>query len=124
MVSQSSFSPSINSIFAIQGPSPQSTTLSRTSTPIEIETMSNPNDQQRGAAQNQRTWSTTATNGSGSSQSNSTMGNARVTDASTGNTVPETPYSVQRWLAEKPYEGPWNGLMSSKWSDGQASKRS
>jgi hypothetical protein len=50
--------------------------------------------------------------------------NVRVTDASTGRTGSEVPYSIQRWLAEKPHQGPWNGLMSFDRSKDQAGKTS
>jgi hypothetical protein len=86
--------------------------------------MSNTSDQQHGAARNQRTWSTTATCGSGSTQSRYNTDNVRVTDASTGSTGSEVPYSIQRWLAERPHEGPWNELISFDRSKDQAGKRS
>jgi hypothetical protein len=87
-----------------------SATLSMISIPNKI--MAEPSGQQHGATRNQRTWSTTATVGSQCPQSHANSNNGRMTDASTSNTMPETSYSIQRWLTEKSHEGSWNGLMS------------
>jgi hypothetical protein len=86
--------------------------------------MTKPSGQQNGAVRIPRTWSTTATVGFQGPQSHANSNDVRMTDTGTSNTNSETPYSIQRWLTEKPHEGSWNGLMLLKWSDDQASKKS
>ena len=71
--------------------------------------MSNPTKQHQGAASDQRAWSTTTTNGSGE-QNQSYIRDANTTESNMSSSSTSTPFAIQRWLAEKPHEGPWNGM--------------
>lgn len=84
--------------------------------------MSSTFNQRQGAARDQRTWSTTATHGSDdqSQSSISHAGTRNIIKSSSGN---DTPFSIQRWLAQKPHEEPWNGLVGAQKLVGQVSEK-
>lgn len=84
--------------------------------------MSNTSKQSQSAAHDQRAWSTTATHGS-DHQSQPDVQDTSVTDINRSSSSTTTPFSIQRWLAEKPHEGPWNGMVASRRLGEQAGKR-
>lgn len=83
--------------------------------------MSNPTKQNLGAARDQRAWSTAATNGFGN-QIPSDAHDINATEINRSSSGTNTPFAIQRWLAEKPHEGPWNGMVVSKRRSEQAGK--
>ena len=83
--------------------------------------MSNPTKQHHDAASDQRAWSTTATNGSGD-QNGSDVHGTNATESNRSSSGTSTPFAIQRWLAEKPHEGPWNGMTVSRRPGEQAGK--
>ena len=85
-------------------------------------TMSNPTKQHHGATSDQRAWSTTATNGSGD-QNGFDVHDTNATESNRGSSSTSTPFAIERWLAEQPHEGPWNGMAVSSRPNEQAGKR-
>lgn len=83
--------------------------------------MSNTNKQHQGAAHDQHAWSTIATNGS-AGQTRSDLYDTSATETDRSSSGTNTPFAVQRWLAEKPHEGPWNGIVVSRRPSEQAGK--
>lgn len=84
--------------------------------------MSNPTKQNLGGARDQHAWSTTATYGSGD-QTRSDVRDTNATEIIRSSSGTHTPFAIQRWLAEKPHEGPWNGMVVSRRPGEQADKR-
>jgi hypothetical protein len=82
--------------------------------------MSNPAQNDHGAARD-RAWSTTATHGSGD-QTRSDVRDTNATEINSSSSGTNTPFAIQRWLAEKPHEGPWNGMVVSRRPGEQAGK--
>jgi hypothetical protein len=74
-------------------------------------TMSNPIQQNHEAARD-RAWSTTATHGS-DDQTRSDIRDINATETNGSSSGINAPFAIQRWLAEKPHEGPWNGIVAS-----------
>ena len=79
----------------------------------QINNMSNTSKQHQGAARSQRTWSTTATHGS-DDQARCDVDSAGATDTGRSSSGTDTPFTIQRWLAESPHQGPWNGMTGSR----------
>jgi hypothetical protein len=75
-------------------------------------TMSNPTQQNHEAARD-RAWSTTATHGSGD-QTRSDVRDINATETNWSSSGINAPFAIQRWLAEEPHEGPWNGMVASR----------
>jgi hypothetical protein len=84
--------------------------------------MSNTCAQNQGATREQRPWSTTATHGS-DDQTRSNIHDPSAIGTNKNRFGAEAPFAIQCWLAEKPHEGPWNGMFVSGKLGEQASKR-
>jgi hypothetical protein len=69
--------------------------------------------QQQAAARDQRAWSTTATHGS-DDQTRFDVRDTNSTETKKSSSGTGTPFAIQRWLAEKPDEEPWNGIVVSR----------
>jgi hypothetical protein len=75
--------------------------------------MSNPAKQNHEAARD-RAWSTTATHGSDDQTRADVQDTSTIETRKSSSSGTATPFAIQRWLAEKPHEGPWNGMVASK----------
>lgn len=84
--------------------------------------MSDPTKQNLGAAHDSRAWSMAATNGSGD-QTRSDAHDTNATEINRSSSGTNTPFAIQRWLAEKPHEGPWNGMVVSRRPGEQAGRQ-
>lgn len=84
--------------------------------------MPNTSKQDQDAARDHRAWSTAATNGS-VNRTPSDVLDASAAEIKDSSSSADTSFAIQRWLAEKPHEGPWNGMAVSSRPNKQVGKK-